>query len=1212
MSSMEDSKDSEPVHSDDSDKNVNSDVEMKNVSNDTDLLKSTESEESCDNVKNETEADINDPAVSNTESSTNAVDEDISSSSDSKISTEASLAVSNEKDTEEEDKIVTHPVTLRMETGDSGKIDDTEKYGLSEEELEENKSFKLEEGEEEFKGFPSVDESQVQDIVKLLSEREENELQQLQVLVQNQNTEPLHSPTTKRKRGEIEESDLSSHCSSPALSISSQLSALSFSKRSRTGSPASRGSRKSNVDLSNPKYLVPFEFGWRREVVTRGISAREDGISRDVYYFHPSGKKLRSLREVSEKLTPGVTIENFTFYKEPLGADPKFETIRNARCFGQSPSEHTKAASVKAKVEKTSIETPPPPPAPKETPKGVTPLKNFVKTPKETISKPLPPPPPAKREKLVLKFNKGTPKIALKKPAAAVSVNGERKSPKMLLTKLEGPKPHPNAPSGPRRKITPRKKPLKPQNNNKDERRNRSEGGDLEMGMLPPLWSPTGASAKTSSNESLSWSHLDEKSANEESRLDYCTIRCTKAMGLIPTLQCSICLCLYHPECCDMGPISSYRPLKYVCKNCQAKAADTKGRGLVKHITPAVVTCDKSPPIISPKPIHPVINSPVTPSAPVASRMPHLMRPKVPGSKSVGGVTWLPPSNTVFRSPSIPKTNQIKSEEASTPPQAIVNMNSKRYIVVPKHNVLSVASNQSVSPAKADPAQSTTIITPTPTSTIIQGPPLQNNPFIQPSANSPGVLLVPYLTGESTTADSNSQCLVVNPVPGSSATHSSSQPDLPIGSETPDHFAKKVDKNAQRQSTDGVDESMQKFMRNICIGYTALLNVFQYLKVQELLRAGRVCRLWRDIAGHSSLWRTVRMKNSQVSDWKGFTDSLSRHGTKHLDLRKMLVSLDETEEMWMTFAKHIANVKCLERLDMCRCSVNVIEQIIEACPHLLVFNAQMIGVKDQTTHQKITLENLSKMKNLRELRMKSFFGLHLNLGSVEVQYIGKLHNLEALELGECSDLPENFPSLVIGKLLKLKRIRLEKGPWKCSTNEMLYEMSKLKDLMQLELINFDIRPGFDEALASCANIKRLLLIPTYVTQSATTNNIILSGAFKLWKTLTHFVWVVTMELLKVTELFVDQCEGKGSRKSGGNSVPVLKPVPIPEVRNSQKDAEASKEENITGTKNPTPITVIPIDELFEMLKEALPNTRVKLLKIPFQNTWRQSITEGSA
>lgn len=55
------------------------------------------------------------------------------------------------------------------------------------------------------------------------------------------------------------------------------------------------------IDLSNPKYLVPFEYGWKREVVTRAITSKEDGISKDIYYFHPSGKKLRSLREVSEK-----------------------------------------------------------------------------------------------------------------------------------------------------------------------------------------------------------------------------------------------------------------------------------------------------------------------------------------------------------------------------------------------------------------------------------------------------------------------------------------------------------------------------------------------------------------------------------------------------------------------------------------------------------------------------------------------------------------------------------------------------------------------------------------------------------------------------------------------------------------------------------------------------------------------------------------------
>lgn len=201
---------------------------------------------------------------------------------------------------------------------------------------------------------------------------------------------------------------------------------------------------------------------------------------------------------------------------------------------------------------------------------------------------------------------------------------------------------------------------------------------------------------------------------------------------------------------------------------------------------------DKNPPIISPKPIHPgMAPSPTTPTGPSNVRIPPLIRPKLPSSsKSVigsGSSPWLPPSNSVFRSPSIPKNYQSKGEDPSSPPQALVNMNNKRYIVVPKNNVLSVASNQNQSPSKLEPPQSTTIITPTPTSTIIQGPPLQHNPFIQPAANSPGVVLVPFMSGES--MDSTHQpYLVVNPSPGSSVTPISSQADLPTESETTDHF----------------------------------------------------------------------------------------------------------------------------------------------------------------------------------------------------------------------------------------------------------------------------------------------------------------------------------------------------------------------------------------------------------------------------------------
>lgn len=204
----------------------------------------------------------------------------------------------------------------------------------------------------------------------------------------------------------------------------------------------------------------------------------------------------------------------------------------------------------------------------------------------------------------------------------------------------------------------------------------------------------------------------------------------------------------------------------------------------MKHITPAVVTCDQNTPIISPKPIHAgLAPSPTNQNNPSVVKIPQPSRPKINNLKPGNVGTWLPPSNTVFRAPTNSKPPTTKSED-SFPPQAIVNINNKRYIVVPKHNILSATSNQNQA-NKSDPAQNATIITPTPNSTIIQGPPLYNNPFIKPSKNSSGVTIVPYVSNEGLSSDSTPEHYhVVNPLPASST----SQPDLPVGSKTPDHF----------------------------------------------------------------------------------------------------------------------------------------------------------------------------------------------------------------------------------------------------------------------------------------------------------------------------------------------------------------------------------------------------------------------------------------
>lgn len=93
--------------------------------------------------------------------------------------------------------------------------------------------------------------------------------------------------------------------------------------------------RSAPGNANDPNFLVPFKFGWKRELVWRAISDERHKIAGDIYYYTPNGKKIRSLRELSEILRHdpnGLGMENFTFMKEPLGVnDPEKEIVRDAK-----------------------------------------------------------------------------------------------------------------------------------------------------------------------------------------------------------------------------------------------------------------------------------------------------------------------------------------------------------------------------------------------------------------------------------------------------------------------------------------------------------------------------------------------------------------------------------------------------------------------------------------------------------------------------------------------------------------------------------------------------------------------------------------------------------------------------------------------------------------------------------------------------------------
>lgn len=199
----------------------------------------------------------------------------------------------------------------------------------------------------------------------------------------------------------------------------------------------------------------------------------------------------------------------------------------------------------------------------------------------------------------------------------------------------------------------------------------------------------------------------------------------------------------------------------------------------------------------------------------------------------------------------------------------------------------------------------------------------------------------------------------------------------------------------------------------------------------------------------------------------------------------------------------------------------------------------------------------------------------------------------------------------------MQRLRIEKGSQNFSINTILDTIAtSLPHLTQLELINCDVKNNFVESISLCKQLKRLLLIPTYVSQSAATNFMIMQGVMTLTN-LDYIHWFVTNELLRVTELYLDQSDNRGGSDKGGKKspdkhsglspvkprdcIPVLKPVP------GKEDEAEQESEDIANANKQQQVEIVPLKIVESILSSKLNNTKVKLLKIPHANTWRQSL-----
>ncbi|KAI5718484.1 hypothetical protein M8J77_021838 [Diaphorina citri] len=403
--------------------------------------------------------------------------------------------------------------------------------------------------------------------------------------------------------------------------------------------------------------------------------------------------------------------------------------------------------------------------------------------------------------------------------------------------------------------------------------------------------------------------------------------------------------------------------------------------------------------------------------------------------------------------------------------------------------------------------------------------------------------------------------------------------------------------------------------------YKFLVHLMSFLTVQDRLRLARVNKLFNLAAEHKTLWTHVRMKNSRVQDWSGCAASFCRHNTEVLDMKKMITPSgpDDQISMWSKLPSHLGQIGTLKHVDLGKCSSHVFENLKDHLSQLLSLSA--------TLHrgQPVVLSHFSAMKNLVKLKLKGYeikkgaqniFAVnHLShltqLRHLALTSVGNLNHttldsiisqcpqLTALELGSCANLTAQDATKLL-RLSNLQKLRLEIVVSEASS-AFVEAASRLEHLSHLELINVDVTEGFDVSLGLCTRLRTLIIIPTYVSQSAVTNYLLLSGIAKLQTTLRLVSWGLTMELLKVTDMFAAKWKGPNQFKSDGTCVPVMSPIPVCYLADHElpaNPAEVKKE-----------VDLFPISKLRKLLTGYMKTNGVSIFTVSYSNTLRHTMMD---
>ncbi|GFT08957.1 MBD domain-containing protein [Nephila pilipes] len=920
----------------------------------------------------------------------------------------------------------------------------------------------------------------------------------------------IHENTRVNKKTKSKKAALVSSDSTPA-----KLSKTSKHSESEISKMLAPVPRKKGKNFSPEAVIVPFSLGWMRELVHRSTEGKEGKRMSDIYYFSPEGTKLRSMPEIANYLSKHqeckLTLENFTFWKECVYREP-FEIERSAK--------QTSVLAAPSLKKETSNQTT---------------IKKYFSSPTTsksnfTSSKSKEKPSKINNLKHSLSKKSSITKKEIKKSSESVQgsssiVNINADNSDCAKSRLHGKKIKvpfdsslDNKSNAPRNKSSTKLKQHYPstlyntsvpavevkKTGTAQNQSNTIQPSNGKNSLTKDLSQSKHASKKKRPKLKLVLS----KSIDSLEMQSPCTPHCTGASIQPPSVQCAICLCMFHSFCIP----KLAEKVIFACRPCTNKKLALYGDERKSVAFPDSVSfeenlaCDNSddvdmsllyPEIVMSMPYEkdtfPYSSGSNVPyksldTSSTFSNIPHEQTKTAFYSRGSNSV-----SSSAIGNPDKGSSVPLHIDNTKNVPCLLSNLLQPNVLRSP--NAIPVIRCTSSQTLNYPPTQLTVVNTNDFPSKIyrvgygIRLPPglnvsLENSLFIRRLSDGRKVA-IRRNSNTSNSRNKESSNPIENPA---TAVHSSHQflsnvssyvntkflhsnanqtlTKALVGTESnavvqnmyvssKEHVKSVVrpglsnhvtsEKNGSRT----LQFSESSRMTGTSLTDNALYLVFKKLNVSDLLRASQVCSHWKYLALQNVLWKKVSLNGLTVTDWEKCCLALQKFGTKSLDLRGIMHQ--DSSNLWEDLKKQLIHLAGIEELIFDQITPSLLKSVAFNVPLLRKLECHFVTTactepEIWTTSCEIELSPLRYLGRLVRLKIGSGARIILRSG------------------GDC----------LMPYLPNLRHVALT--GFNFSSHLNLESLSQTKGLISLELGDCkDIEPGVYALLGTLTSLKRLRL-----------------------------------------------------------------------------------------------------------------------------------------